>query len=190
MKHFGLTEKSTTFQVGDVISFEMIDGEAMEALAVKQEDDGMIFCTVDCLKDERPMIRRGNKANGYEDSDLRRELNSEIVDRFPSDIREKLIPFENGDLLRIPTEKEIFGENEYGDDEPDSIEQWEPMKLRRNRIAFQGSNGPWEWYWLQNPVRDVASATGFASVNHNGYCSYYYASNSIGVRPAFKIKNL
>ena len=40
-----------------------------------------------------------------------------------------------------------------------------------------------EDYWL----RDVASATDFSYVYHNGYASSYYASYSSGVRPAFCI---
>lgn len=41
-----------------------------------------------------------------------------------------------------------------------------------------------EDYWL----RDVASATGFSYVGHNGYATAYdYASYSFGVRPAFCI---
>lgn len=40
-----------------------------------------------------------------------------------------------------------------------------------------------EDYWL----RDVSSATGFSFVSHNGYASYYAASSSLGVRPAFCI---
>lgn len=40
-----------------------------------------------------------------------------------------------------------------------------------------------EDYWL----RDVASATGFSSVDGNGGASYYGASHSFGVRPAFCI---
>lgn len=40
-----------------------------------------------------------------------------------------------------------------------------------------------EDYWL----RDVASATYFSNVSYGGVASYYYASNSFGVRPAFCI---
>ena len=39
------------------------------------------------------------------------------------------------------------------------------------------------WFWL----RDVVSATWFASVNGYGNCAYYGASNVSGVRPAFAI---
>lgn len=177
--------------VGDVISFDLTDGEAVEAMAVKTEDDGTIFCLVDCLKDEHRMNSRDTNKGGYEATELRAKLNGEILARFPSEIAEKMIPFENGDLLRLPTEKEIFGENYYGLDEPEEVTQWKPMKLRRNRIAFRGKNGAWEWYWLQNPwLRDVASSTYFAFVTDAGYANATSASASFGVRPAFKIRNL
>lgn len=185
MKLFRTNEIDTdTYQVGDVISFTLTDGENVEAMAVKQEQDGMIFCLVDCLADEYPMNREDTNRGGYWASDLRDVLNGTILNRFPADLREKLLPFKNGDLLRIPTEREIFGENIYG--ETDDYERWEPMKDRRNRIAFQGSKtGTWEWYWLMNRVE--GSAAGFASVGYDGGAGFYPASSSRGVRPAFKI---
>lgn len=172
--------------VGDTITFTLTDGEEVEALAVKQEQDGMIFCLVDCLREEYSMNEEDSNRGGYEATDLRVKLNGEILDRFPAEIREKMVAFANGDLLRLPTEREIFGDNPYGKTEDDSIHQWEPMKLRRNRIAFQGKNGAWEWYWLQNEVED--SAANFAYVRSNGYATYCRnASAANGVRPAFKI---
>ena len=88
------------------------------------------------------------------------------------------------DLLRIPTEKEIFGENHYGTDEADTVTPFKGKKNRRNRIAFHGSKtGTWEWYWLQNRVEDTAS--GFANVLHYGYAGCDIASRYLGVRPAF-----
>ena len=171
--------------VGDVISFSLNDGEEVEALAVKQEQDGMIFVLVDCLKQEYAMNRTATNKSGYEGCLLRKKLNGEILDRFPAEIREKMVEFANGDLLRLPTEREIFGENVWGEAEDDSVEQWEPMKLRKNRIAFQGKNGGWEWYWLQNRADGYAAY--FAHVYANGVATYYGASNAAGVRPAFKI---
>lgn len=88
------------------------------------------------------------------------------------------------DMLRIPTEREIFGENPYGKDEPVSVRRFYGMENRRERIAFQGSEtGTWEWYWLQNKIEDSASR--FAVVNYYGVANYYYASNSLGVRRSF-----
>ena len=61
------------------------------------------------------------------------------------------------------------------------------MKQRKNRIASQGLNGGWEWYWLQNRVPN--SAAYFADANYGGDCACYYASTEAGVRPVAKIKN-
>lgn len=157
-------------------------------MAVQQENDGMLFCLVDCLADEYSMNDTNTNEGGYEDSDLRKKLKTEIIARFPADIKAMMVPFGNGDYLRLPTEKEIFGENYYGEYESPYVQQWKPMKQRRNRIAFQGKNGNWEWYWLQNKCRD--SAANFANVNTDGSTNYISASNSIGVRPVFKLKHV
>lgn len=99
-----------------------------------------------------------------------------------------MAPFNNGDLLRLPTEEEIFGKNYYGECESLCVKQWEPMKKRRNRMAFDGTKDEnFQWYWLTNKVEDFASR--FASVDAGGNADYYNASNSIGIRPTFKIKN-
>ena len=178
------------FEVGDVISFDLLDGEHMEAMAVKEEGGLVIFCAVDCLEKEYPFKRDGNIKGGYEASDLREALNTTILHRFPEELVERMVPFQNGDLLRIPTEKEIFGENEYGENEPDDVTQWEPMKLRRNRIAFQGHNGPVDAYWLQNRLRDVSSASWACNVSGYGSAHTWDASLVGAVRPTFKIENL
>lgn len=170
-------------QVGDVIRFSLKNSENAEAMAVEKQADGMVFCFVDCLEKEYPMNKKNTTVGGYEKSYLRKVLNSEILDLFPDDLREKMIPFSNGDLLKIPSEKEMFGENVYSDG-PEDCEQWEPMKNRRNRIAFQGSRtGVLEWTWL----RDVVSASSFANVGYYGHSNSSGASYSYGVRPAFKI---
>lgn len=173
------------YVVGDAIEFTLNDGEEVQALAVKQEADGMIFVLVDGLSKEEPMNGTNSNRGGYEGSQLRKKLGGEILNRFPAEIREKMVAFPSGDLLRLPTEREIFGVNKYGEEEPDTVEQWEPMRLRKNRIAFQGKSGEWEWYWLQNKAKGTAAY--FAGVSGNGYCYCYSASYRNAVRPAFKI---
>lgn len=179
--------ETSAYEVGDVIAFELEGGERVEAMAMRQEADGMLFLLVDCLKDEECMNEEDSNRGGFDASDLRMKLNREIIERFPAEIREQMIAFTNGDMLRLPTEKEIFGVNEYGEDEGDVV-QFAPMKLRRNRIAFQGLNGNWEWYWLAN--KHKRSASSFACVSVIGGANYGAASGASGVRPAFKIKNL
>lgn len=191
MKHQRMIEvpQDQAFATGDIISFALNDGEYMEAMAVQHDSDGMLFCAVDCLADEYPFKRDGKNDGGYEASDLRKALNTTILRRFPEELVKQMVPFSSGDLLRIPTEKEIFGKNEWCEDEGEDVTQWEAMKLRRNRIAFQGHNGTWEWYWLMSRLRSVYSATSAAGVANDGYANDGGASSSYGVRPLFKIKD-
>ena len=175
------------YEVKDVITFKLTDGEKVEAMAVKQENDGMLFCLVNCLADEYSMNDTNTNEGDYEYSDLRKELNTEIIARFPADIKARMVSFGNGDFLRLPTEKEIFGENYYGKNESPYVRQWKPMKQRRNRIVLQDKNSGWEWYWLQNKCRD--SAATFARVTGGGNATYGHASYSYGVRLVFKLKH-
>lgn len=180
------------YEVGDIVSYTMEDGEEVEALAVKEEFDKhgnlcMVFMLLDCLKDECRMNRDDTNDGGYEESYLREQLKTEYLERFPASLRLNMVSFENGDLLRIPTEREIFGENRYGEEEPDTVEQFKAMKKRRNRMALDGSNGEAQAYWLQN--KRVRSATFFALVSYTGYANSSYASDSFGVRPLYRIRN-
>lgn len=180
------------YEVGDIVSYTMEDGEEVEALAVKEEFDKhgnlcMVFMLLDCLKEECRMNRDDMNDGGYEESYLREQLRTEYLERFPASLRLNMVPFENGDLLRIPTEREIFGENRYGEEEPDTVEQFEAMKKRRNRMALDGSNGETQAYWLQN--KRVRSATGFCDVSYDGIAATDYASYSFGVRPLYRIRN-
>lgn len=174
--------------VGKVYDFQFTSGEKAQFMVMRKDEDGYLCMLVDCLPKAYPMNETNTNKGGYAASDLRKKMNGEILALFPAELRERMIPFASGDLLRLPTEKEILGKNEYGKDEPESVKQFEPMKSRRNRIAFRGKDEDWEWYWLENEVED--SAANFAAVNGNGRANYNNASDANGVRPAFKIKNL
>lgn len=176
------------FEVGDIIKFKLTDGEKVQAMAVKQTPEGMLFVLVDCLAKEYPMFNDIDDMDeediSYATSDLRKALNGEILDRFPKEIKDRMVAVNaEGDMLRIPTEYEIFGENVYGQEESKFTKRWKPMKKKRNRIAFQGKEGAWEWYWLMNRHKDYAS--NFAHVIYYGYAYYTDASASFGVRPVF-----
>ena len=167
-----ITEEVDAYRVGDVISFTLTTGEKVSAMAMKEEEDGTLFVTVDCLEEERPM-NSDTTEGGYEACSLRKVLNSEIYDTFPDEIKDKMVAFENGDHLRLLTYEEVFEENRL-----------EPMRNRRNRIADRGCNSDeLEWWWLQ----DAESAAYFAYVGSRGYAFSGGASLAAGVRPAFKI---
>lgn len=95
-----------------------------------------------------------------------------------------MVPFDNGDLLRIPYYGEMFDNNDLSDFvEPDSNEQWPLMKDAHNRVASRC--GEPEWGWLANTFRDPSPA--FCSVDSNGLAYQWGASNVFGVRPTFMI---
>lgn len=55
-------------KVGDVIDVKLAGGVKVQAMAVQQEEDGMIFCLVDCLPGEYPMNSTRTNEGGYEKS--------------------------------------------------------------------------------------------------------------------------
>lgn len=185
--------ETEAFELGDIIKFKLADGQKVKAMAVRQDENGTLFVTVDCLKDCYPMFKNpgamGSMEICYFNSDLRHYLKDTILPLFPEEITERMVVMPVGnneyDYLRIPTEMEIFGENPYGEDEPKETKRFKGMKKRRNRIAFRATEDnkeSWEWYWLQNRVKDTAAS--FALVSYGG-ATYHNASNSDGVRPVF-----
>lgn len=180
------------YEVGDIVSYTLETGEEVEAIAVKEEFDEhgdlcMVFMLMDCLNDTCRMNRDDTNEGGYEKSYLREWLNEECIEKFPFAMRMNMVPFEDGDLLRIPTEREIFGRNIYGEEEPGTVEQFEPMKERRNRLASAGLNGEYQYYWLKN--KRVRSATSFCYVDSYGNAGSNGASYSNGVRPLYRLRN-
>lgn len=144
---------------------------------------GALFLLDQYLDQAYPMNKRNTNRGGYEASDLRKELQSDDILAIFADYRDRMQPFDNGDLLRLPFFGEIFGGEDAEYFEPDGCEQWPLMKDRKNRIAFR--DNAWEWGWLQN--KREGSATSFALVHSHGHANSNGASYSLGVRPAFLI---
>ena len=182
----GEEEEEAKLDVGDEISFVLKNGVVIRALAVKKELDGMLFCSLNCLP-ERIAMSESGECDSYEESDVREYLRGDICWMLPENIKESLVPFENGDFLRIPTEKEIFGKNEFGEEEPESVTQWEPMKRVMNRVAGNAVEECTIWYWLKNKSKNHSSTFAYAYGN-GGADSDGGASGTLGVRPVFKIK--
>lgn len=178
--------RNDSYQVGDIVSAELYGDENKwhSFLAVKEEENGMIFIFRDCLKELKPVFSTENLSGRsadaflYENSDIRKYLQDNLVKMFPQDIAEILVPFENGDLFRLATKREIFGEGK------DCSGQWEPMKDCRNRVALDKDGDSVGW-WLQ----DDDDMPFFDCVDIGGQDTYIGAAHDIGVRPVFKVKN-
>ncbi|MBQ9249898.1 MAG: hypothetical protein IJ179_05975 [Oscillospiraceae bacterium] len=170
--------KTNEIQIGDQIAIKHYTATC-QAITTK----GALFLLDQYLDEAYPMNRKNTNKGGYDESDLRDTLRStEILDIF-NDWGDRMVPFDNGDLLRIPFHGEIFGQEDVEYFEPDDCEQWPLMKDRKNRIAFRKNS--WEWGWLQNKRKGLAP--NFCDVTSHGYADGWGASNSLGVRPAFLI---
>ena len=145
---------------------------------------GALFLMDQYLDKPYAMNTKGTNRGGYAESDLRETLRSKKILNIFKGIRGYMVPFDNGDLLRIPYYGEMFDNNDRDDFvEPDSNEQWPLMKDAHNRTASRC--GEPEWGWLANTFRDTS--TDFCLVNDGGYAGSWDASYVLGVRPAFLI---
>lgn len=144
---------------------------------------GALFLMDQYLDKPMPMNKKNTNKGGYAKSDLREALQSEEVLNIFADIREWMVPFDNGDLLRIPFAGELFGDKLPEWCEPDGHEQWPLMTDAHNRTASRC--GDPEWGWLANTVRDTS--TGFCFVDSYGDADAWSASGVFGVRPVFLI---
>ena len=176
------------------INFALKNGERVSAIPVKNEADGTLYCFVNCLDKKYPFHASGKCGYDYLASDLRQTLNIEIIELFPDWMRKVMIPLYHGydDLLRIPTEKEISGNNFVGLQEYAGITQWEPMAADlKNRISKV--KGAVELYWLQNmsmykqSKREEPYPEAFTAYA-NGAVAFAGANQALGVRPVFKLK--
>lgn len=176
-------ERMTEVETADIQIGDRIHVDHYTATCQEITPKGAIFLLDQYLDEPMPMNRKNTNKGGYAESDLRKALQSDEVLNIFADIRDRMVPFDNGDLLRIPFYGEIFGQENAECFEPDGCEQWELMRDRKNRVAFRQND--YEWGWLQN--KHKGSSTRFGYVNSNGYAYYRVASNVIGVRPVFLI---
>lgn len=169
------------FKVGDQIELE----NGYSATCQKAGKKKALFFLDQYLDKTYPMNVESTNEGGYEASDLRKELQKdEVLDIFEP-VRESMIPFKNGDLLRIPYREELFGEADIY--EPSEKKQLPLMSDRRNRIASR-KDDEYEQGWLMNKVKD--SVFYFALVCDNGNANYDLSSRSYGVRPVFRLRQV
>ena len=179
MKVERLAEVETTnIQIGDRIHVDHYTATCQEITP-----KGALFLMDQYLDKPYAMNAKDTNLGGYAESDLREMLRSKkILDIFKG-IRYYMVPFDNGDLLRIPFAGEMFGDEVPQWIESDSNEQWPLMTDAHNRTASRC--GDPEWGWLANTFRDTS--TDFCGVFTDGYADGWGASSVFGVRPVLLI---
>ena len=168
-----IQEKS--IKVEDELITEDIDGEAIYVVAnITDKEIALVRKFV--LRDPRPRRYK---------YDLIDWLNHEYKDTLDETLKAMMISPEGQQLIDLPREVEVFGENEYG--LPEEGSRWEYFKKINNRICGISENAEWsEWWWMNTQAR--ASAAYFCYCNAYGLA--YYANASFAnyyVRPRFII---
>ena len=132
------------FKVGDQIEIGKYT-----ATCQKVTKKGALFLLDQYLDEPFKMNRENTNEGGYEASDLRTELQKNSVLAIFESVRNMMVPFKNGDLLRIPYAEEFFGDVDGY--ESSGKKQWPLMTDRKNRIAIREGEA-YEWGWLQNKL--------------------------------------
>ena len=169
----------TDIKVGDKLMVPLGKLGNFTATVQKVTNNKVLFVFDDYVA-KRPMNEDGGNVGGYDMSDLKKWIDTELYNMFPAVLKQRMTG------LSIPTLGEICG---WGDEwdrdhiEADGDEQLPLMKQRRNRVAYYKNDC--EWGWLRNATKRNFSSATFAFVDDSGDTFSFLASFSYGVRPKF-----
>lgn len=179
---------------GDNIPVTLKNGEKVSFDIGKDESGKIYFVMHNCLKETKPMNRDWTNKGGWEESDMRRYLNEEVIELLPDELREIIKPTkivqvwndkrrETEDKLFLLSRTQIFGKNrDYEPIEPnDSL--IDIFKSPRERVKECKELEEVYYWWLRSPYS--SDAFGFCSVCTDGTVDTLYAGDSFGAAPAF-----
>lgn len=170
------------YKVGDQIEVDLKDFGVFTATAQKIKDDSIIFMFDECIT-RMPINDKHSSEGGYDSSYLCHWINTVLKDAFPDNIRNRITK------ISIPSYGQIFGHDELYEEniEPDNDDQFELMKIRKNRIA--DFKNECSGYWIRNIYLSIfePDTAVFTNAEDDGLASYHFASNSSGVRPVFAL---
>lgn len=169
-----------SIDVGDQITIPLEGLGTFTATAQMIRGGDVLFLFDDYIT-LRPMNKGDTNAGGYNGSDLKEWISTELYNMFPENLRKKL----RG--LTIPTVGEICGWNSneslYKILDGDIWDQFPLMKNIRNRVSYY-NNAPMGG-WLRNPTKAGFSSRGFAVVDSTGSVDWVTAPVPRGIRPMF-----
>ena len=150
------------------------------------------FVFKDCLPETHSMNTTATNKGGYLNSTGRRHVLEDILPRLPKELRDVIEPrhmveeidgelHEYTDTLWLPSGNDVFGVDEWWNNEPDSP-QLEIFKSERGRVKERDGYGTCIW-WLRSPC--ASNSTNFVRVNTDGTVSAASAHYSRGFAPGF-----
>lgn len=166
---------SNPLNVGDEIDIVLKTGEKVTLVCERAGHRSATFFTKNLLEDTHCMNENWNAKNGEQLSTMKAYL-GKLFYLLPDDLQEVVT-----EPLRLLREKEVFGKNNYGDEEV--CEMLPRYSEEKNRVkTLNGVQFP---YWLASP--SATDSTRFCRVSDCGISSYSNAGNSYGVCVGFDI---
>lgn len=181
------------FKIHDILNF---GGVEFEVIGFNHDTVGTSRPTMTLMGKNiagKHCYHDGKCENGWMDSDLRKWLNSDVLNRLPEDLRSCILPVErisyaaDGmvvktiDKLFVPSESEVFGSAIYSAQMEG--ERYEAFDTAEHRIRYDegGSRGDW---WVQSS--HAGSAPHFCAVFSSGHPHTNSASDTwVGVPLCF-----
>lgn len=160
--------------VGDEIDIKLKTGERVTLVCERVENGHVTFFTKNLLEDTHAMDESGVVGNEKPLSTMDGYL-EKLFRLLPEELQAV------ASQLRLLREREVFGENLYG--EPEKSEQLPRYREQKNRIKrLSGVPFP---YWLASPYASNSDA--FCSVRGDGSSTHNHTSESNGVCFGFDI---
>lgn len=166
---------SNPLNVGDEIDIVLKTGEKVTLVCERAGHRSATFFTKNLLEDTHCMNENWKAKNGEQLSTMEVYL-GKLFRLLPDDLQEVVT-----EPLRLLREKEVFGKNNYGNEEV--CEVLPRYSEKGNRVkTLNGVSFP---YWLASPY--ASGSTHFCLVNSNGSSDGYFASTGFGVCFGFDI---
>lgn len=154
---------------------------------------------VDVYEEKRPINLNGQESACYSRSDVDRFLNGEFHDTCSDELQQVIklvrkktyLTGEEGLVestfhkIWLLSEWEVFGRRHFSKGKEGRWYEWYKQEgVDYRKKDWNGSGGPAYW-WVRSP--DYYGSNFFCRVYDYGDASYYYASRSGGIAPAFCI---
>lgn len=180
---------------GDNIPVTLKNGEEVSFDIGKDENGKIYFIMHNCLKERKLMNRKWTNKDGWEESDMRRYLNEEVIELLPDELREiikptKIVQIWNGkrreteDKLFLLSRTQVFGKHENYEAIEPSDSLIDIFENQRERVKEREEFAEVYW-WLRSPAS--GNSFNFCDVTTDGAVYDDYARYSLGVAPAFCI---
>lgn len=169
-----LARGESTVAVGDEIEIELKTGERVTLVCELVKDGHATFFTRNLLEDTHSMDEGWITMYKTHLSTMGGYL-KKLFRLLQDDLQKVASP------LRLLREREVFGENQYGN--PEECEQLPRYRKLKNRV--KRLNGVPFSYWLASPY--ATNAAYFCYVASGGGSNIYYAGHSNGVCFGFDI---